>query len=168
MVSRVYLPATLALLSRLRTQAYELPADVRGHAVTPALREWYTDGDDEDLEYVAFTRAAQESLVLLSQDPSTPRRRAVLAVDVPAAAAVRADDDLGSSAVRLGMVVAFADVAAVHVDAPEAEPEVAAAIEAVPAAATGDADAQVIVDGTEDHELLWYDPTELDELLQAQ
>jgi len=28
------------------------------HAVTPALREWYAEGDEEELEYVAFTRAA--------------------------------------------------------------------------------------------------------------
>src|SRR5690349_5244533 len=100
-VGRVYLPATLALLSRLGEEPYELPEGVDAHAVTPALREWYAEGDEEELEYVAFTRAAQEALVLLHQDPKTPRRRVVLAVDLPVSATERADDQLGSSAVRL-------------------------------------------------------------------
>jgi hypothetical protein len=38
-------------------------------------------------------------------------------------------------------------------------------VAAVLAAAGGDADAQFTVDGAEDHDLLWYDPTELDVLL---
>jgi hypothetical protein len=164
-VNRVYLPVTLVGLAHLRSRPYELPAEVRAHAVTPALREWYAEGDDEELEYVAFTRAAQESLVLLHQDPDAPRRRAVLAVDLPPDATVRADSDLGSSAVLLAKPIALGEVAAVHVDAPEAEPEVTAAAHAVLAATAGDADAQFTVDGAEDHELLWYDPTELDELL---
>jgi hypothetical protein len=133
--------------------------------VTAALREWYAEGDEEELEYVAFTRAAQESLVLLRHDPAAPRRRAVLAVDMPEGATVRADDHLGSSAVRLAAPVALPDVAAVHVDAEAAEPDVSAAVLAVAAAAAGDDDAQFAVDGAEDHELLWYDPTELDDLL---
>ena len=35
----------------------------------------------------------------------------------------------------------------------------------VEAAAAGDKDAQFTVDGAEDHELEWYDVTELDQLL---
>ena len=46
-----------------------------------------------------------------------------------------------------------------------AEADVAAAAGAVAAAASGDADAQFTVDGAEDHDLLWYDPSELDDLL---
>jgi hypothetical protein len=163
--ARVYLPATLPLLARLRSQRYELPAGVHAHAVTPALREWYAEGDEEELEYVAFTRAAQESLALLHDDPGAPRRRAVLAVDLPSTAVRPVGNDLGSSTVRLDGDITLADVAAVHVDSAEAEPEVTAAVAAVPAAADGDDDAQFTVDGAEEHELLWYDPTELDELL---
>ncbi len=162
---RVYVPATLAVLRRLREQPYVLPTGVDAHAVTPALREWYADGDEEELEYVAFTRAAQEALLLLRDDPSAPRRRAVIAIDVSGTA--RADDDLGSSAVRLTTPIHLRDVAAVHVDAAEAEADVAAAAESVSAAAAGDGDAQFTVDSAEDHELLWYDPTELDDLLNA-
>lgn len=164
-VWRVYLPATLALLGRLRKEPYELPEGVRAHAVTTSLREWYAEGDEEELEYVAFTRAAQESLVLLHRDPAAPRRRVVIAVDLPAALTPRSDDELGSSAVNLQTTVALRDVAAVHVDDAAAEADVAAAAAAVPAAGSGDEDAQFTVDGAEDHELLWYDPSELDTLL---
>jgi len=164
-VARVYLPATLATLRRLRTEPYALPTDVHAHTVTGALREWYAEGDEEELEYIAFTRAAQESLVLLHRDPDAPRRRVVVAADVPAAAIARVDDDLGSSAVRLSTPVAFPQVAAIHVDDAAAEPDVRAAAEAAPAAAAGDEDAQFTVSNAEDHELLWYDPSELDELL---
>jgi hypothetical protein len=44
----------------------------------------------------------------------------------------------------------------VHVDAPEAETDVAAAAEALGAADVGDDDARFVVDGAEDHELLWF------------
>jgi hypothetical protein len=164
-ICRVYLPATLALLRRLRHEPYELPEGVHAHAVTAALREWYAEGDEEELEYVAFTRAAQESLVLLHRDPSAPRRRVVIAVDVPAAMTARTDDELGSSAVRLATAVALAELAAVHIDDAAAEPDVSAAADAALAAAAGNEDARFTVDGAEDHELLWYDPTELDDLL---
>src|SRR5690606_37250224 len=104
-------------------------------------------------------------LVLLHRDPAAPRRRVVIAVDLPAALTPRSDDELGSSAVNLQTTVALRDVAAVHVDDAAAEADVAAAAAAVPAAGSGDEDAQFTVDGAEDHELLWYDPSELDTLL---
>jgi hypothetical protein len=88
----------------------------------------------------------------------------VLAVDLPDGA-VRADAALGSSAVRVSTAVTSADLAAVHVDDEQAEPDVAAAVAAVPAATSGDADAQFTVEAAEDHDLLWYDPSELDVLL---
>ena len=163
---RVYLPATLPLLARLRAdQRLVLPSGSTGHAVTPELREWYAEGDEEELEYVAFTRAAQDSLQLLRHDTQAPPRRVVLAVDLPTSVAVPVDRDLGSSVVRLGEQVTMAEVASIHVDGKAAEPDVRAAADAVVEAAAGDPDAQFTVDGAEDHELEWYDPTELDHLL---
>src|SRR5229473_2474977 len=86
---RVYLPATLpALADLLRTGEID-PAPLTGFAVTPALREWYSSGDMEELEYVAMMQAARSSLRLLMADPAAPRRRVVLAL--PAADA--GDDD---------------------------------------------------------------------------
>jgi hypothetical protein len=162
---RVYLPATVPLLTQLRKDGrLALPGDVTGHAVTPDLREWYAEGDEEELEYVAFTRAAQAALLLLHRDSGAPRRRAVIAVDVQPDRATPVERALGSSAVRFGGEVTLAEVAAVHVDGRAAEADVAAAADVAPAAADGDDDAQFTVDGAEDHELEWYDVSELDQL----
>ncbi|HEX6682044.1 MAG TPA: hypothetical protein VF062_04585 [Candidatus Limnocylindrales bacterium] len=162
---RVYLPATIPLIAALR-EGGELsrPAGT-AHAVTPALREWYTEGDEEELEYVAFSRAAQEALRLLRADPQAPRRRVVISADVPEAAVTIGNQDLGTSEVRLATPVPREAIASFHVDDRLAEPDVAAAAEAVEEAAAGDPDAQFTVDSAEDHELLWYAPEELDDLL---
>lgn len=161
---RVYLPATLVTLAGLRRDGQLAPPAVAGHAVTPTLREWYAEGDDEELEYVAFTRAAQSALRLLRADPGAPRRRVVVSVDLPAGAIAREDRELGSSQVRLAAAVPLAAVAAIHVDAAEAEPAVTAAAQVVAEAVAGDPDAQFTVDSVEDHELQWYDVSELDRL----
>src|SRR3974390_1931993 len=80
---RVYLPATLPGLADLLRRAEIGPAPLRAFAVTPTLRESYASGDLEELEYVAMTQAARASLRLLAADPGAPRRRVVLAADVP-------------------------------------------------------------------------------------
>jgi hypothetical protein len=152
------------MLARLRAeQGLALAAGVTAHTVTPELREWYAEGDEEELEYVAFTRAAQDALHLLRRDPLAPRRRVVLAADVDRAEAV--ERDLGSSQVSVGDFVPLGGIAAIHIDGEGAEADVAAATAVVDEAAAGDPDAQFIVDAAEDHELEWYDVTELDQLL---
>jgi hypothetical protein len=158
-MTRVYIPATLAMLPPL-TATGELPAGP-AHAVTPLLREWYAEGDEEELEYAAFTHAAQASLRLLRLDPSTPRRRVVISADVPTSAYAPASGELGSSEVRLTGPVSLRAVASVHVDDVDAIADVTAAVEVVEQARAGDDDARFTVDGVEDHELLWYDKTEI-------
>src|SRR5262245_57707788 len=91
--TRVYLPATIPLLTKLRADG--CLALTAGHAVTPQLREWYAEGDEEELEYVAFTRAAQDALLLLQHDPAAPRRRVVISADLPAGDLQPADRELG-------------------------------------------------------------------------
>jgi hypothetical protein len=159
---RVYLPATVPMLAVLREQG-ALGAG-EAHAVTPNLREWYAEGDEEELEYVAFTRAAQGALRLIRADPAAPRRRVVISADLPAKAVQRGDSGLGSSGVRLEAPVPVAAVAAIHVDGASAAADVDAAASAVDQALAGDPDAQFAVDGAEDHELEWYDVSELDSL----
>lgn len=159
---RVYVPATVPMLTLLRTAG--LPA-ASAHAVTPALREWYAEGDEEELEYVAFTRAAQDALQLLLADEAAPRRRVVVSADLPAATVGPGDADLGASTVELPGPVPVGAVAAIHVDGVDAVKDVAAAARVVTDALGGDPDAQFTVDGAEDHELEWYDRTELDQLL---
>jgi hypothetical protein len=157
---RVYLPATLPILANMRERG-ALDPPPEAHAVTPTLREWYAEGDDEELEYVAFTRAAQGALRLLRQDPKAPRRRVVVSVDLPSTVLRHGDRDLGSSLVLVSRAVPLTAVAAIHVDGADAEFDVAAAADVVEEAAAGDPDAQFTVDGAEDHELEWYDPSEL-------
>lgn len=161
---RLYVPATVPMLSRLREQGL---VAVQAHAVTPALREWYAEGDEEELEYVAFTRAAQDALRLLRADASAPRRRVVVSVDLPAGAVGRTDGALGSSVVPLDQPVPVGAVAAIHVDGAAATGDVAAAAEVVTEALAGDPEAQFTVDGAEDHELEWFDVSELELLLRT-
>lgn len=160
---RVYLPATLPLVGALLAKGEHGPAPVTAFALTPALREWYVEGDAEELEYAATTAAARASLRLLDLDPSAPRRRVVLAADVPDATVTPAPD-LERAVVRLATAVPLDAVAAALVDDPAAESDVRAAAEAILAADLGDEDAQLVVDGAEDHDLLWYGAQELPDL----
>src|SRR5687768_16448695 len=108
------------MLTALRAAGQLADGSLEAHAVTPALREWYAEGDEEELEYVAFTRAAQGALRLLRHDQAAPRRRVVVSADVPASALVRENVELGSSTVRLPKPVTLAEVAAIHVDGADA------------------------------------------------
>jgi Family of unknown function (DUF6912) len=170
-MTRVYVPSTLVALSPLGNRGALLAPDSRAglaaHAVTPHLREWYAEADEEELEYVAFTRAAQDALQLLQADPGAPRRRVVISADVPGGALVSASSDLGSSLVRLTAPLEFHAVAAIHIDGAAAVPDIRAAAEVVLDAVAGDPDAQFVVDSAEDHELEWYDVTEIDQLLSG-
>ena len=161
---RIYLPATLAVLRDADRDGQLGPSPLTGFAVTPALREWYLDEDEEVLEYAAFTEAARASLRLLDADPGAPRRRVVASVDVPDDR-VRAHPELDRAVVRVSVAVPFGWLASVHVDGPDAESDVAAAAAAVLAADLGDADAQFVMDGAEGHELAWYGVQELPDLL---
>ncbi|NEC50193.1 hypothetical protein G3I18_16660, partial [Actinospica acidiphila] len=67
--------------------------------------------------------------------------------------------------VRLAGPVRLAKAAAVHVDAEDAEEDVAAAAQALDAADKGDDDARFVVDGAEDHELLWFATQEIPQLV---
>lgn len=166
---RVYLPLTLPRLAELHRTGEVAPAPLTAHAVTPALREWYAAGGEEELEYAALGRAAHAALALLAADADAPPRRVVLAVDVADDSARtdpdRALDPDAVSEVVLGAVVPLADVAAVHVDADDAAADVAAAVAALDGAARGDEDARLAVDGAADHELLWYGVQEIDTLV---
>ncbi|GAA3827404.1 hypothetical protein GCM10022403_070890 [Streptomyces coacervatus] len=166
---RVYVPLTLSGLAEAYKTGELGAGPLAAYAVTPALREWYLSDDIEELEYAALNRAALASLRLLAADPGAVRRRVVVAVDVPDGAAA-ADPDRGLDPAALGEVrvtgtVALAKAAAVHVDLDDAAQDVAAAAEALEAADRGDDDAQFVVDGAEDHELLWYATQEIPNLV---
>ncbi|OEV27181.1 hypothetical protein AN219_23515 [Streptomyces nanshensis] len=167
---RVYVPLTFPAL-REAHGAGELAPERGGtvaYAVTPGLREWYLSDDSEELEYAALNRAAQASLRLVAGRPEVPRRRVVVAFEVPDGA-VSFDPDHGLERESLGEVrlegsLAMSRAAAVHMDSAEAEADVTAAAEALGAADMGDEDARFTVDGAEDHELLWYATQEIPHL----
>src|SRR5215813_5330214 len=158
---RVYLPATLPGLASLLRKAEIGPAPLRAFAVTPALREWYASGDLEELEYVAMVQAARASLRMLHIDTKAPRRRIVLAAELPETLiSVRNGIDKPGQ-VMVTLPVMLADVVSGHVDAMDAAPDIDAAAAALPAADAGDSDAKFVVDSAEGHELLWYATQEL-------
>ncbi|MGW3309047.1 DUF6912 family protein [Streptomyces sp. NPDC001073] len=166
---RVYVPLTLPGLAEAYKTGELGTGPFVAYAVTPALREWYLSDDIEELEYAALNRAALASLRLLAVHPDAPRRRVVVAVDVPDGTAqgdpARGLDPAALGEVRVTGTVALAKAAAVHVDLDDAEADVSAAADALAAADHGDDDAQFVVDGAEDHELLWYATQEIPNLV---
>ncbi|WTL36344.1 hypothetical protein OHB26_18160 [Nocardia sp. NBC_01503] len=146
-------------------------------AVTPALREAYASGDDEELAEVAMAEAARASLRLLAEDSAlddkddsddaSPARgpifrRAVIAADVDGATL---RPDLDDAVVRLSAAIPYSAIASVHVDLAEAEPTVAKAVDVIDAADMGDTDAEFVLGDAEDHQLAWYAAQELPFLL---
>lgn len=162
---RVYFPATMQLLVQI-VETGEVPRGV-AYAVTPELREWYVEGDDEELEYAAMAAAAHASLQLLARRPDDFPRRAVLALDVPDGRVVP-DSVPERGAVRLAAPTPLSHVVSAHVDGADASYDVRAALSALPAAAAGDEDAQFVVDAVEDHDLAWYANQELGALVAVE
>ncbi len=161
---RVYLPSTILALADALTKGEVGEAPLHAFAVTPALREAYASGDDEELEYVAMLTAARQSLRLLAGDPDAPRRRVVLAADVPDREVNWTAYDDEPAAVVVRNAVPITAVVSGHVDAPEAAGDVGAAADAVGPADDGDEDAAFTVDSAEGHELAWYATQELHDL----
>lgn len=170
---RVYLPVTLPGLAAAGLgPGVAAPAAMAsvavtatgasGCAVTPALREWYREGDLDELEYAAMTRAALASLRLLAVGGGD--RRVVLAADVPDDLVVL-DPGFDPAAVIVMGPVRLDQVVSAHVDDAGAAADVTRAAGLIDAADAGDQDAQFTIDGLDDHELQWYDAQEIRFLL---
>jgi hypothetical protein len=153
---RVYLPATVATLAALARTGELGPAPLTGYAVTAALQETYADSDEEELEYLATTLAAEDSFRLVTQ-PQTAQagdsangaapvaRRVVVVVDLPDRQVTGFPEPLG--AVEVADPVPHSAIAAFHLDDPDfaLDPD--------------DPDAAA------DQELLWYAAQELGDLV---
>ena len=158
---RLYLPATLPLLAEWLDAGHASPG--LAGAVTPGLREWYREGDAEELEYAAQRLAARMSLELLADAPEVPRRRVVLAVDVPDADVAVIDEPRG--AVSVGGATPRSAWASALIDDEEADVVISAAATALGGAAAGDEDASFAVDEADGTELGWYAVQELGDVL---
>jgi len=161
---RVYVPVTVAMLAQLVSDGELSAVGGTAFALTPALRESYASGDEDELSYVAMAEAARASLRLLAVELEGPAaadvvvRRAVLSADIDQ---VRLRPDLDDAVVRLGRAVQLADVASAHVDLADAEVAVLAAIAVVDQADLGDLEAEFVLGEVADHELAWYGAQEL-------
>ncbi|WP_194815745.1 DUF6912 family protein [Nocardia sp. XZ_19_385] len=174
---RVYIPATVPMLRTLVAEREIFPLGATAFAVTPTLREAYASGDDDELAEVAMMEAARASLRLLAgerddaddsgspaeSEPSRPiYRRAVIAADVIGA---KHRPDLDDAVVKLAGPLTYNQIASVHVDLADAEPQVAKAVDVIDAADLGDTDAEFVLGDAEDHQLAWYAAQELPFLL---
>ena len=161
---RVYIPATFAMLKELDAEGTIHARSGWGFAATPALVEFFTSGDEEEIEAVAFDDAALASLRLLAigDEPDFPHRRVVISADVDATP----QPDMGESVVKLSAAITREDVAAIHVDIADAEEATKKATELIDAADLGDQDAELAVGDAQDNYLAFYHPDELPFLVE--
>jgi len=134
--TRIYLPLDADGVRRLASEREVSSPPLAAYAVTERLERAQPTGDEEEWEYAAMG----EALVAAARAQTGPaRKRVVLAADVdPAWVSARSGEEL--SAVELTEALPLARVVSFHVDE-----------------TAGD-------DGMDD--LLWYDVTELDEVLR--
>jgi len=134
--TRIYLPLNAAGLRRLASDRAVSGSPVRAFAVTDRVERALPAGDEEEWEYAALVEAVEAATLVL---PSLDERRMVAAADVEPSwvSGNGAGDSL--AAVEVSQPVPLARVVSFHVDE-----------------TPGD-------DGMAD--LLWYDATELDEVL---
>lgn len=120
------------------------------HGVTTRLQR-VMDESIEELEATALLAAADDSLRMLSDDPSQPPCRLIVAADVEAE-----DNPSGAleTEVRVTSDVTWGDVVALFAD----EPSIASEINR---ARAGDDDA---FENVAEADLLWYDVSEAEEL----
>ncbi|MEJ5919233.1 MULTISPECIES: DUF6912 family protein [unclassified Corynebacterium] len=164
---RVYIPATFGMLQTLLDEGELRAAHGWAFAVTPALQEFYAEGDEDELADIAFTDAARTSLRLLSEySGQFELRRVVVSADIKDDAELELTPDMGEDVVKLGSAIPADAIAAVHVDVASTEELTRAAIEAVDAADLGDEDAELAVGDCLEVPLAWYDSSEIGMLVE--
>ena len=160
---RIYLPATFDLTSQWLS-AGQIPA-VDGFAVTESLRDWYEQGDQEEFEYAATDLAARYSLEQIAQHQDATPRRVVLVLEVKPDSVIQIPDLKGG--IRLSNPIEWSLVEAAMIDGDEAVADVKSAISLYAKAIAGDGEANFVVSQVEGHELLWFDSSEIEFVLQV-
>ena len=159
---RIYIPATL----------HDIASDVIGertvHAHTPQLERAadvsdVPPGERRDvLEAMAMNAAADDSLRRLiacaKAGENAHPRRVVIVADAPDnALEACADSEQLPTALTLARSLPWKHVESIHIDDDEALDDISAAM-------AGD---EVAFERSYDHELMWYDVTERDDLIRA-
>jgi hypothetical protein len=127
------------------------------------LREWYREGDAEELEHAASSLAAVAALDLIAGDAGAPARRVVLAVDVEDGDCVPEPDERG--ALRLRGPVPLNRWASALVDDAAAESAVVTAVALLRDPGADADDVDFALGEAESAELGWYAVQELPFLL---
>ncbi len=132
---RIYVPLDEAALTMLRNRREIGPAPVQAHAVTSAHDRAGLTTDDEALEYAALLAAAAQA------DGMRPGagRRVVAAADVEPALVEEVPDDDVATRIEVDAPVPLRRIVSFHVDE--------------------------VPGGVEDADLLWYDVTEVEEVI---
>jgi hypothetical protein len=155
---RVYLPATVPMLRGWMVAGIAEPAGP-SYAVTASLREWYREGDAEELEHAAASLAAAAALELLAADAQAPARRVVLAADVAEGDCAPDPDERG--ALRLREPVSSVKWASALIDDEAAAPTIRAAIALLRDSSAAADDVDFALGEAEAAELGWYGIQEL-------
>lgn len=159
MSTRVYIASTLPGLRDLLLSG-GLPAPLRAHAVTAAVRSALADGGEEEWEYAVLGAAAQDSVRLLAPDDAA--RRVVVVAEADTVLPVDEDTD---SEVEVGEAVALRRVVAVHADSEDAAEAVSAARAALASSGPDSPEAASALDRCLDHELGWFATQEIGDLV---
>lgn len=165
---RVYLPATFNMLVELKETNEIFARSGWGFASTSALKEFYTEGDEEEIAYSAFLEASMASLRLLAigDEPHFPKRRVVISADIDDSV-LTPMPDMGDPVVKLDPArVALEDIVCFHVDVEESEAATAKAMEVIDTADLGDEDAELAVGDALDNFMAYYDVSELPFLVE--
>ncbi|WP_314534572.1 DUF6912 family protein [uncultured Corynebacterium sp.] len=160
---RVYVPATVDMLWQLNESGELTARSGYGFMVTPAVRDFFIEGDEEDFSEYVFDDASRASLRLLAtgEVEKFPHRRVVISIDVPDSV-VTYRPELGESVVSLDPpTFSLQSVAAIHVDVESSEAATRKAIAVIDAADLGDEDAELTVGDALANYLAWFDPSEL-------
>ena len=136
----VFLPSTIPALAALLDEGRLEGAPLTAFSAAPG-----PGGDSEEAEYDAMYAAAEESLRLLADAPEAPRRRVVLAAEMPdhiVEHEARHTD--GVARVSVTASVPYKKLKSAHVDDADAAADIAKAADD-PASEAAD-----------DHELMWF------------
>ncbi len=165
---RVYIPATFCSLRGLNESNVITARSGWGFAATPALVDFYTAGDEEEIAHAAFQDAAEASIRLLAigDEEQFPYRRVVISADVDDKNITYTPEN-GESVVKLTPAhINLVDVAAIHIDVESSEADTKAAIAVIDESDLGQEDAELTVGDAQDNFMAWYDPEELPFLVE--